>query len=123
MEEEKLHHRMAETAAIQRKLDELAAHATTVEQAVLYQPHIAPADLQALAEFRGKTTVERRRLGKELAASQAAAAAQREALVAEKRKLEIYERLRERATAAHSQAVDRELEALALESFLSKLAR
>lgn len=123
MEDEKLRQRLAEAAATQEKLAELAAKSLAIEQEFLHEPQIAAADLKALAEFRRKTNGERHRLGKDLAARQGAVAEQREKLLLEKRKLQVYERLRLKALAAHTQAADRELEALGLESFLAHFPR
>jgi flagellar export protein FliJ len=123
MEEEQLRQGLAGVAETQEKLAQLAAKSVAIEQEFLSQPRLAPADLKALAEFRRKTVTERRLLGNEEAARQAAVTVQREKLLAEKRALQVYEKLRERAHAEYALAADRELEALGLESYLSTLAR
>ena len=123
MEEEQLRQRLAEAAETQEKLAQLAAGSVAIEQEFLSQPRLAPADLKALAEFRRKTVAERRVLGSEQAARQAAVTVQRDKLRAEKRTLQVYEKLRERAHAEYVLAVDRELEALGLESYLSTRSR
>ena len=84
IEEEQLRQRLAEAAATQEKLAQLTAKSVAIEQEFLNQPRLAPADLKALAEFRRKTVAERRLLGNEQAARQAAVAEQREKLRAEK---------------------------------------
>jgi hypothetical protein len=123
MEEEQLRQRLAEAAETQEKLAQLAAGSVAIEQEFLSQPRLAPADLKALAEFRRKTVAERRVLGSEQAARQAAVTVQRDKLRAEKRTLQVYEKLRERAHVEYVLAVDRELEALGLESYLSTRSR
>lgn len=123
MEEEQLRQRLAEAAGTQEKLAQLSAKSVAIEEEFFNQPRLAPADLKALAEFRRKTVSERRLLGSEQAAQQAAVTAQRDKLRAEKRTLQVYEKLRERAHAEYTLAADRELEALGLESYLSTLTR
>ena len=123
VEEEQLRQRLAEAAETGEKLAQLAAGSVAIEQEFLSQPRLAPADLKALAEFRRKTVAERRVLGSEQAARQAAVTVQRDKLRAEKRTLQVYEKLRERAHVEYVLAVDRELEALGLESYLSTRSR
>jgi flagellar biosynthesis chaperone FliJ len=123
LEEEQLRQRLAEAAETQEKLAQLAANSVAIEEEFFAQPRLAPADLKALAEFRRKTVAERRLLGSEQGTRQAAVTVQREKLLAEKRTLQVYEKLRERAHAEYARATDRELEALGLESYLSTLTR
>jgi hypothetical protein len=123
MEEEQLRQRLAEAAETHEKLAQLAVKSAAIEQECLNQERLAPADLKALAEFRRKTVTQRRLLGSEQAARQAAVTVQGDKLRTEKKTLQIYEKLRERGHSEYVLAADRELEALGLESYLSTLSR
>ena len=120
-EEEKLRLCLAELARSEQVLAQLAAQTVTVEREFLAQADFAPLDLKALAEFRRRTTLDRVRLLNEQGKVKQALAAQREKWLAERRRLEILDKLRERAKAAYTAALDKELETLALESYLTRL--
>lgn len=118
-EEEKLRLRMLDLARCREKLAKLSARSIAMEQEFLEQRAMIPPDLKAFAEFRRSTVKERRELVREQEKKEALAAEQRQKLLSERRKLQVFEKLRERALSEHTLAADRELEALGLESYLS----
>jgi flagellar export protein FliJ len=122
-EEEKLRLRMLDLAHCKEKLARLAARSVAMEQEFLGQRALVPPDLKAFAEFRRSTVKERRELVHEQEKKDALVAEQRQKLLAERRKLQVFEKLRERALSEHTAAADRELEALGLESYLSAFLR
>lgn len=119
LEEEKLRQAAAYAAEADEKLAGLAAQRVAIEQEFSNQATLAPADLQALGEYRRRAVVTRLSLERERETRRAALAAQREKLLAERRKMEVIEKLRERALQEHTRAADREAEALSHESYLS----
>jgi len=119
LEEEKLRQSTALASQTEEKLAQLAAQRVAIEQEFSTQAVLAPADLQALGEFRRKAVAVREALEREQKARLAAVAVQREKLIAERRKMEIIEKLRERALQEHTRAADREAEALSHESYLA----
>ena len=118
-EEERLHQRLGEVAHCHEKLAKLAARSVAMEQEFLGRPAMVPPDLKAFAEFRRSTVKERRELVREQEKKEALVAEQRQKLLTERRKLHVFEKLRERAWNDYTLAADRELEALSLESYLS----
>jgi flagellar export protein FliJ len=118
-EEDKLRLCLAAVAETENKLAYLATEAVTIEQEFSIQAAMSPVDLRALAAFRRNAVVIRQKLEREQGARVAAAEAQRQALLHERRRLQILEKLRDRAFAEHTRAADREAEALSLESYLS----
>ncbi len=122
-EEEKLRLCLLEVAHCQENVAKLAARSVALEQEFLDQRAMVPADLKAFAEFRRSTVRQRRELLLEQQKREAVLGEQRQTLVAERRKLQVFEKLRQRAWNEHTAAADRELEALALESYLSALIK
>lgn len=118
-EEEKLRLSLAAVAETENRLARLAAEAVTIEQEFSGQAALSAADLRALAAFRRNAIVGRQKLERERGARVAAADAQRQVLLHARRRLQILEKLRDRALAEHTRAADREAEALSLESYLS----
>ena len=119
LEEDKLRTSLLEIAETEEKLARQAAERVAVEREFSSQPALAPPDLQALAAFRRKTVLDRLALEQERQNRQTTLDAQRQKLVAERRRLHIIEKLRERALQEYTRAADRELEALSQESYLS----
>jgi hypothetical protein len=107
-------------AETEEKLAQLKAGSLATEHELFKRPAITAADLKALAEFRLKTI----KLGRALAAEKQvriqALEKQTQKLLAERHRLRLIEKLRERALAEYTLAADRELETLALECHLSK---
>lgn len=102
-----------------QKLMRLAAERVAVEQEFSTQANLALVDLRALAEFRQKCVADRQALERERQNRLAAVDAQRQILLAARRRLQVIEKLRERAFEEYTRAADRELEALSHESYLS----
>jgi flagellar export protein FliJ len=119
LEEDKLRTCLAEVAETEEKLARHAAECIAIEQEFSNQPALAPPDLQALAAFRHKAVTAVQLLEQERQRRQTSLDAQRQKLLAERRRLQIIEKLRERALQEHTRAADRELEALSHESYLS----
>ena len=119
IEEDKLRQAAAEVAETDEKLEQLSAQRVVIEQEFSSQALLAPPDLRALAEFRKKVVGDRQALEQERQTRVAAAAVQRQKVLAERRKLEVIEKLRERALQEYTQAADRELEALSHESYVA----
>lgn len=119
LEEDKLRQCLAAVSETEEKLAHLAAERVAIEQELASQPALSPADLYALDEYRRRAVSERQALDKEHNARLSLATVQRDKLLAERRKLQVIEKLRERALQEHNRALDRETEALSLESYLS----
>lgn len=119
LEEDKLRTCLAEVAETEERLARHAAECIGIEQEFSNQAALAPGDLQALAAFRRKAVMDVQTLEHERQRRQAALDAQRQKLLAERRRLQIIEKLRERALQEYTRAADRELEALSHESYVS----
>lgn len=119
LEEEKLRQFAAELAETGVKLARLAAERVSIEQEFAGHASLSPRDLQALAHYRRRAAQERLTLEKEREGRLAALAAQREKLLAERRKAQVIEKLRDRALQEHVRAVEREIETVSHESYLS----
>jgi flagellar export protein FliJ len=119
IEEDTLRVFMAAAAETDDKLERLAAEALAIERDVSTRTAWAGADLRALAAFRRSVSSTRQQLEIERRARLANVDAQRQKLLTERRRLHIFEKLRDRALAEHTRATDRELEAIGLESYLS----
>lgn len=120
MEEEKLRYRLAELAETRQSLAQLAELSAAAERDFVSQHSLAPADFRALAEFRRKTIAGRQALEREEVERQKAADEQRLKVLGERRRLRIFDKLRERALAEHTREASRQLEELGLESFLAR---
>ena len=118
-EEDKLRLCLAAAAETENKLARLMAEAVTIEQEFSIQAALSPPDLRALAAFRRNAVVGRQKLEREHGTRVAAADAQRQVLLHARRRLQILEKLRDRALTEHTRAADREAEALSMESYLS----
>jgi hypothetical protein len=123
MEDERLRQRFAELAATQERLAQLALSSARVERDLLAQRQMAAADLAALAEFRKHAASMRQALARERVERGKAIAAQQEKVRAERRKLKVLEKLRERAWSEHTREEERQLETLGLETHLAMLIR
>ena len=122
-EEEKLRLRILEVAECQERLARLSARCIATEQEFLGRSSMFPADLKAFAEFRRSGVKERHELIGEQKKRETVLAEQRQKLLTERRRLQVFEKLRERAWTEHRAAEDRELEVLGLESYLSAFLR
>jgi hypothetical protein len=107
-------------AETEEKLAQLKAGSLATEHELFKRPALTAADLKALAEFRLKVIKQGRALAAEKQARIQALEKQTEKLQAERHRLRLIEKLRERALADYTLAANRELETLALECHLSK---
>ncbi len=119
IEEDQFRMRQSELAQTERKLAQLGAQCAAIEQEFSARPALAPGELSALAAFRKRSVADARILEQERRNRLAALDAQREKLLSARRRLEVIEKLRERAVAEYTREADRELEALSHESYLS----
>ena len=119
IEEEKLRTCLLDVAQTEDKLARLAAERVAIEQEFSSQQALAAPDLRALAAFRHKAVLDRQALEHELQSRKTVLDAQRQKLLTERRRLEVIEKLRERALQEYNRAVDKEVEALSYESYLS----
>lgn len=119
LEEDKLRNCAADLAETDGKLARLAAERVSIEQEFAGHASLSPRDLQALAQYRRRAAIERLTVEQEREGRLVALAAQREKLLAERRKMQIIEKLRDRALQEHTRAVDREIETVSHESYLS----
>jgi hypothetical protein len=120
LEEEKTRLCRFAIAETEEKLAQLKADSLATEHELLKLPAIAAADLKALAQYRLKVIKRGRALAGEKQTRVQALETQTQKLLAERHRLRLIEKLRERALDAYTLAADRELETLALECHLSK---
>ena len=120
LEEEKTRLCRFAIAETEERIAQLKADSLATEHELLSRPAIAAADLRALAEFRLKVTQRGRALAAEKQTRAQALATQTQTLLAERHRLRLIEKLRERALDEYTLAANRELEPLALECHLSK---
>ena len=123
LEEEKMRLCRFAIAETEEKLAQLKAGSLATEHELFKRPTlpaISASDLKALAEFRLKVIKQGRALAAEKQARIQALEKQTEKLQAERHRLRLIEKLRERALADYTLAANRELETLALECHLSK---
>lgn len=119
LEEDKLRQFAAEVAETDAKLSRLAAERVSIEQEFAGHASLSPRDLQALAQYRRRAAMQRVAFEQEREARLAVLTGQREKLLAERRKLQVMEKLRDRALQEHTRAVEREIEMVSYESYLS----
>jgi len=119
MEEDQLRQFRAAVAETEEKLARLAAQRVAIEQELASQAALSPGDLRALDEYRRRAVGERHALDREWDARVSLVNAQRDKVVAARKKLHVLEKLRERALQEHTRAADREAEAISLESYLA----
>ena len=120
LEEEKTRLCRFAIAETEEKLAQLKADSLATEHELLKLTAIAAADLKALAQYRLKVIKRGRALAGEKQTRVQALETQTQKLLAERHRLRLIEKLRERALDAYTLAADRELETLALECHLSK---
>jgi hypothetical protein len=120
LEEEKTRLCRFAIAETEEKLAQLKADSLATEHELLKRPAVSASDLKALAEFRLKVIKQGRALAAEKQARIQALEKQTQKLLAERHRLRLIEKLRQRALDEYTLAADRELETLALECHLSK---
>jgi flagellar export protein FliJ len=119
-EESAFQRKLAALADLDRRHAELEAAALRAEIEVRESKGISGTDLAALGGFRTRARNEQQRLSSLRAACEKEAAAQRTAMLEARRRLRLFERLRERRWQGWERARDRELEELAAEAYLAR---
>jgi len=119
LEEDKFRLCQSDFAQAEAKIARLAAECAAIEREFSTEQRLAPTELRALAEFRRKSVSDAQTLEKERQDRLTALNAQRQKLLSARRRLEVIEKLRERALHEYTREADRELEALSHESYLS----
>ena len=104
----------------EERIAQLRAESLVVEQELLGHHAIAASDLVAVARYRNRVVSRGRDLEAARQSVVAALEEQMRTLVAARRQLQRIETLRDRSLFEHNLVVNRELEALALESHLSR---
>jgi hypothetical protein len=123
LEEEKVRlwqHSVAETEA---RMAKLRADLAAIEQEALSRPTLQAADLAALERFRLMSRQSGRKLEAKRLEQIRELEKQLRIVQAERRRLRMIEKLRERAETEYRTEAGRELEAQALDSHLSKWVR
>ncbi len=113
----------ATVAALEQARAALDASAVRAEMLVRDSPHIEGADLAALDAFRRHVAQRRTALLASRAQAQRELDALQAAMLEARRRFRLLERLRDRRLAEWKEASDRELDELASESHLARLAR
>jgi flagellar export protein FliJ len=119
VEEDKFRLCQSNLAEAEQKLVRLADERRAIEQEFSSHPNLSLVDLRALAAFRQKSVTDEQAFRRERENRGQALDAQRQRLIAARRRLELIEKLRERALDEYTRAADRELEALSHESYIS----
>ena len=120
MEEAKYRQSLEAVAAIDRAHAEVEAAAVKAEVEVRRRDAVAGCDLHALGDYRLHVRSRQGALAARRVESSRAAAAQQAAMLEARRRCRLLERLRERRLAEWKAAQDRELDALASESYLAQ---
>jgi hypothetical protein len=121
--EARLQQQLAALAGLDRDRAELAALGARTEQAVREFNPLAGRDLTALGSFRLLIKVREKELAARRVECQRELAARQAGLLEARRRCRLLERLQERRRAEWQQARDRELEALASDSYLARWSR
>jgi len=122
-EQNRLRALVAERDAIGLRLRELEQLRQRAERALLEAPAVTGGELAALESYRRRLSAERARRQEELAGCERRIQAQRERVVEARRRVRLLERLKERRYAEWEAEANRELEALAAESYLARWKR
>lgn len=122
-EQNRLHALVAERDAILLRLKELEELRQRAEQALLEAPAVTGSELTALEAYRRRLNLERARKQQELTDCEARIEAQRQRVLEAQRRVRLLERLRERRFSEWEAELNRELEALAAESYLARWKR
>ena len=106
-----------------QELSEWRAAMLAAERALLAGPSITAPELQALEEYRRHGRNRERQLTDDVRQCKRDIGLQTERVKAARIKLRLLEKLRERRLAEHTDAVNRETEEVASDSFLAKYVR
>jgi flagellar export protein FliJ len=122
-EQNRLRALVAERDAILLRLKELEELRQRAEQALLEAPAVTGSELAALEAYRRRLNLERARKQQELTDCEPRIEAQRQRVLEAQRRVRLLERLRERRFSEWEAELNRELEALAAESYLARWKR
>ena len=122
-EQNRLRGLVAERDAILLRLKEIEELRQRAGQALLEAPALTGGELAALEAYRRRLGLERVRRQQELADCEARIEAHRQRVLEARRRVRLLERLRERRFAEWEAELNRELEALAAESYLARWKR
>ncbi|MBZ5725114.1 MAG: hypothetical protein LAP87_08970 [Acidobacteriia bacterium] len=123
VEEIRYRQQLAALAALDRTRAELEAAGIRAEVEVRKSASLAGFDLAALGSFRRRVQVEEGKLATRRAECEKRVAAQQSAMLEARRRCRLLERLKERRLTDWQSAADKEVEALAAESFLAQWNR
>ena len=122
-EQEKLEQLLRDRQSLARESQNLQESRAEAEIAVWSGGATDAVQLRALDDFRLYIASEQRKLLQRMTACEQKIAAQRERVIEERRRATLLDRLRERRHADWQKDFDRELEALAAESYLANWVR
>jgi hypothetical protein len=121
LEEDRLRNCLIELAHAEDRLAHLKAQTLATELEFSKHGALAVTDLRALAAYRLDSSRKERSLLSSLEAQLHEANQQRGKVVAERRHVQMMERLRNKSLREHQSAIDKGFDALALECYSSKL--
>ena len=104
----------------QEAVDRLRAERLAVRRSVISTAGISTQELAALASYVRGVNGRESELVLDLQKQELSVQAQRQRVQAARSRVQLLEHLRERRVSEHSYAVDRELESLAADSYMSK---
>jgi flagellar export protein FliJ len=110
-------------AGLDRVRASLEAAGLRAEMLIRQSPGVSGAELAAFGEFRRHLRTRQREIAAAMTRAQAELATRHAALLEARRRVRLLERLRERRFSEWNEAAAREIEQLASESHLARLAR
>jgi hypothetical protein len=123
IEQERLEEFLRERGSLTKERESLESCLAEAESSVWTGAATNALELRALDEFRLYIASEQRKLGQRMTACDQKIAVQKERVIEERRRAALLDRLRERRHVEWQKEFDKELEALAAESYLSSWAR
>ena len=122
-EQERLEQLIRERQALMKERESLESCLAEAESAVWTGAATDAFELRALDEFRLYIASEQRKLAQRMTVCDRKIAEQRERVIEERRRAALLDRLRDRRRAEWQKDFDKELEALAAESYLANWVR
>ena len=123
LEESKLRQQTANLAELDRLRTQMKSEAIRAETDLRSRPSVSGQDLAALGNYRAYLRQEDERIASHRTNCERQLAEQQKVLLETRRRYRLLDRLRERRFQEWQAAADRELETLAAESHLARLAR
>ncbi len=123
MEENRVAACVAAVSAVKTVIVKLQTERLRVEREIVSQRAIAASDLAAWGVYRLRVRTQELDLQQDLERQEKALREQRARLLAARRRVQLLEKLRERRLAEHTYQVERELERLGSELYLSSWIR